>query len=76
MIHPECSSTFARRMLGSTSNSRTMRARTGVRTRDSGNVSLTRTVIMTPLLHGWPTGAERPVEAARAEPLEVEGNEK
>ena len=44
-IHPTESVMSARRMSGSTLNSRTRCARTGVRTSDSGNVSLTRTRI-------------------------------
>ncbi len=49
MIQPSCSPTSARRMLGTTSSSLTMRAMTGSRTSSSGKVSLTRTPIT-----AWP----------------------
>ncbi len=78
MIHPLCSPTSARRMLGTMSNSLTMRAMIGSRTSSSGKVSLTRTPITgRPTGRGWPASSGRSravVEIARAEPVEVEGH--
>ena len=72
-IHPRCSSTSARRMLGSTSNWRTSVARTARRTSDSGNVSFTRTWLTSaPRVDARLGRVQHPVHAARAEAFQVQ----